>query len=129
MQCKAWAAPVGSPVVQALLGAAVIHQARPVLALSGGGLTSAARDLSRRQGVEVVTMGGMATLGARPGQGRADRAGRRKRESLHGRPRGPSQGARPGNDPDAGTADKTVPTLRLPDWPGQGEHHVELSQP
>jgi len=53
VQCKRYAGRVGSPVVQAVIGAAVIHRARPVLVCSGG-FTAAAVTLGRSQGVELV---------------------------------------------------------------------------
>ena len=70
VQCKRYAGRVGSPVVQAVIGAAVIHQARPVLVCSDG-FTAAAVSLGRSQGVELVDGETLACWAATAGTGRA----------------------------------------------------------
>jgi len=66
VQCKRYAGRVGSPVVQAVIGAAVIHRARPVLVCSGG-FTAAAVTLGRSQGVELVDGATLAYWAGRAG--------------------------------------------------------------
>ena len=66
VQCKRYAGRVGSPVVQAVIGAAVIHRARPVLVCSGS-FTAAAVTLGRSQGVELVDGATLASWAGRAG--------------------------------------------------------------